>query len=250
MGLVLGSKECQDYLLGQMEEGTEKIVKRGKQFPKANGLWNLCLREVGLLESTTIVVEAPQNPLSSDNKLTATVVVSITLRPYVGKLYPTSELSLPAEFDESVRTLSSDFLKFDGACNVDIYNTAEEGKEPIFHRFSVATAESIATSRALKKVLALNCHTAEETTTDIGNLAKISLDPPVEKMTAGQKKAILKKAETVGVNLESYMQGECKITMFEFEGNQVDKSIAEKTLTDFNNWEINPKKMPKAYKNV
>lgn len=250
MDLVLGSKACQDYLLSQMEEGTEKIVKKKGQFPKASGLWNLCLREVGLLESKTKVIEAPKNPLSSDEKITATVVVSVTLRPYVGRLYPTTEMSMPAEYDDSKRTLSNDYLVFEGACNVDIYNTAEEGKEPIFHRFSVATAESIATSRALKKALALNCHTAEETSTDIGNLAKIILDPPVEKMTAGQKKAILKKAEMIGVNLEAYIEGECKVNMFEFNGDQLNKSIAEKALTDFNNWEINPNKMPKAYKNV
>ena len=238
-------------MLAKMEPKTEKIVNKRGEHPKAAGLWNLCVREVGLLQCSTFVVDSPINPVENTDAMSATVVATVTLRPYIGRYYPTAENAKIDKVDEDQRLLSEDEFTFEGACNIGKYNTCEEGRETPFHLFAVATAESIATGRALKKALAINCHTAEEIAADLDKLKGFNLTkPPTEMITAGQKKAISKKAEEIELNLEKYLEGDVGVNLFEFEGSQLTKEQAEKILTDLNNWAINPKKIKKEYKNV
>ncbi|GAG43927.1 unnamed protein product, partial [marine sediment metagenome] len=116
---IFGSEECQAHLLALMSD--KEIVRKDRRvFPKAQGLWAICVREVGLLESETQVIVCPEKVQETDS-MTSTVKVRVTLRPYLDRYYP---LFVKSDIPEEERVISDkDKFVFEGACDIGRYNT-------------------------------------------------------------------------------------------------------------------------------
>ena len=222
-----------------MYEGSEKVKrKKGSFAPKAQGLWNVCVREVGLLECETEIPKVPETVMESD-RICSTVRVRVKLTPYVNRYYPIGG----GKFDEKSRVLSDKTFIIDGACDIGIHNTSDG-----FHLHAVATGESIALGRALKKALALNCHTSEELNSKMQPFNAVgSSGKTLSEITGAQKKVLQKTCEQLNIDIEQYLQSRADVNMFEFEGSKILKSKAEEMLNELANWKTNPKKIDKEF---
>lgn len=124
----IGTQEWQDYLLGKME--SSELVDGA---PRTMGLYRVIEREYGVIRDSVNVVKAP-----SQEDISATVIcdVQVSGQDKNGNLY---------------------IRKASGAADVSPVNT-----EDPYCRHPVATASTRALGIALKKVMGLNLHVAEE----------------------------------------------------------------------------------------
>jgi len=134
------------YVLGQMEK-REKVDKDGQIFPRTVGLRRMVHILLGDIVSTDVdVIQAP----TPENDQRATLTVSVTYKDSNG-----------------------DFFSSSDASDVFFGNTPSP-----FNRHPVASASTKAEGRALKRLLGLNCYTAEEMDTVDG-------DSPLSAESAG-----------------------------------------------------------------
>lgn len=234
MGVIYGSKEYQEEIFSKMYSGEEILAERNKKIPRTMGLWNVCVREIGLLESFVNYVQPlPQN-IDDSERTSTTVVVSVKLRPYIGRYYPTT-VTTKEPIPEDQRILSNDIYECQATFDVGKYNN------PDFYLFLTSTAETNALGRALKKIMALNCHTKEELAA--GNISELKGIMPksdvnsVKLATPAQMKVINGHIKNLNIDESKLYQH----VLSREDNKDLLKVEANILLESLTNWDSNGK---------
>lgn len=144
----IGSKEWEEYILGLLEPG-EVEVKDGKQYPKTHGL-----RRIAQLVLGPIVSSGPREVKQMTNTSAMVIYELQILYPNILNYSIIKNVPEHEFINNHIRTFSAGANVFEG-------NTPN-----VYAVHCVATAETKAEGRALKKALSLSTHTAEEVNND------------------------------------------------------------------------------------
>lgn len=148
--ISLGSPEWEDYVLSHLTP-SEYEEKDGKKYPKTNGLRRVAQLLLGAIISSGPVQVFPSTAVDGAGRATVVYEVQIEWKNDVREYYTEDEIR---NYRPEVRTFRA---------VADCWH----GNTPaMFAVHAVATAETKAEGRALRKALALNLNTAEEMSND------------------------------------------------------------------------------------
>ena len=193
----MGSREWEDYVFSLLYPN-EVEEKEGIKYPKASGLRRLTQKLIG-----PIVKSGPVSVTQIDNE-SATVIYELQV------LYNTINITNANHYVREDDLLSSQLRIYSAAANVYRGNTPD-----VFAVHSVATAETRAEGRALKRALSLSTYTAEE----------MNNDKDVQSVFENKVKSTESKIKNSQITAITTLCGRLGIDVHKFTANQFPEHL-------------------------
>lgn len=195
--MEIGSKEWEDYVFSSLYPN-EIEEKDGVKYPKASGLRRLTQKLLG-----PIIKSGPVSVTQIDNE-SATVVYELHV------LYNNVNITNANRYIPEDELLSAQVRIYSAAANVYRGNTPD-----VFAVHSVATAETRAEGRALKRALCLSTYTAEE----------MNNDKDVQAIFENKVKATESKIKTTQITAITTLCGRLGIDVHKFTASQFPEHL-------------------------
>lgn len=175
--------------------------------PTCNGLRRVCEKVYGsILSCKTSVLKAPD-----EQDRAATVVCTIECIEHDRRMLITQSAS------------------------ADVYT--ENTVHP-YNLHPVATAETRAEGRALRKLMGLDCTTYEEMTSN-------NADGDAHRIAETQARSIRNMSDRMGIDLDKFLaKNGCKSSELDKGPNAISKKVAEILLSELSTYSVNPSRIP------
>ena len=205
--LEIGTKAWEDYVFSLLLSN-EFEEKDGVKYPKAGGLRRLVQKLIG-----PIIKSGPVQVTQIDNE-SATVVYELHV------LHNNVNITQANQYVREDDLLSGQLRIYSAAANVYRGNTPD-----VFAVHSVATAETRAEGRALKRALSLSTYTAEE----------MNNDKDVSAIFENKVKATESKIKNSQITAITTLCGRLGIDVHKFTANEFpDRLVFDDTLSHAN----------------
>lgn len=203
----MGTKEWEDYVFSLLSSN-EVEEKDGVKYPKAGGLRRLVQKLIG-----PIIKSGPVQVTQIDNE-SATVVYELHV------MHNTINITNSNQYVREDDLLSSQLRIYSAAANVYRGNTPD-----VFAVHSVATAETRAEGRALKRALSLSTYTAEE----------MNNDKDVASVFTTKDKSLESKIKSSQITAITTLCGRLGIDVHKFTSNEFpERLVFDDTLSHAN----------------
>lgn len=193
----MGSREWEDYVFSLLYP-SEFEEKDGIKYPKSSGLRRLTQKLIG-----PIVKSGPVSVTQIDNE-SATVIYELHV------LYNTINVTNANQYIREDDFTSASLRVYSAAANVYRGNTPDT-----FAVHSVATAETRAEGRALKRALSLSTYTAEE----------MNNDKDVQSVFENKVKSTESKIKSTQITAITTLCGRLGIDVHKFTANQFPEHL-------------------------
>lgn len=193
----MGSREWEDYVFSLLYP-SEFEEKDGIKYPKSSGLRRLTQKLIG-----PIVKSGPVSVTQIDNE-SATVIYELHV------LYNTINVTNANQYIREDDFTSASLRVYSAAANVYRGNTPDT-----FAVHSVATAETRAEGRALKRALSLSTYTAEE----------MNNDKDVQSVFENKVKSTESKIKSTQITAITTLCGRLGIDVHKFAANQFPEHL-------------------------
>lgn len=192
IALEIGTKAWEDYVFSLLSNN-EFEEKDGVKYPKANGLRRLVQKLIG-----PIIKSGPVQVTQIDNE-SATVVYELHV------IHNNVNITQANQYVREDDLISGQLRIYSAAANVYRGNTPD-----VFAVHSVATAETRAEGRALKRALSLSTYTAEEMNNDkdVSSIFENKIKSTESKIKSSQITAITTLCGRLGIDVHKFTANE------------------------------------------